>query len=177
MKEANKDILRAATILVKSLLVLDRVASDDGNSVVAHEVGMVNGALALLGNANHRNNLARRFVMKREINHKYSHLCSDRVPMTRFLFGDDVSQSAKNIEDSEKLKHKISSKKPPSTWRFPGGKTRGLWSKAPHRGFSSRYQPYGLQRAAFRGSHRPVMTRHDSETKNARSRGHPRPRQ
>lgn len=128
--------------------------------MVAQEVGMINGALALLGDANHKNNLARRFVMKQ----KYSHLCSDRVPMTRFLFGDDVSQPAKHIEESEKLKHKITAKKPPATWRYAEGRTRVFLGKTSHRGFSSRFQPYGLHKLASRGSQRPTSARHDTDS-------------
>ncbi|MPC93570.1 hypothetical protein E2C01_088703 [Portunus trituberculatus] len=95
MKEVNKDILRAASVITKSLLTLDKVAQEEKHSVVAQEVGVLNGALALLGNVNFRNNLARRFVMKHELNQKFSHLCKEKVPMTRFLFGDDVSRSVK----------------------------------------------------------------------------------
>ena len=93
-------------------MALDDLAEQEGNSKVAHEVSMLIGALALLGNANHRNNLIRRFVMKRKINFKYAHLCSDKVPITRFLFGDDVSQSARQIEDAEQLRTKFSQQKP-----------------------------------------------------------------
>ena len=58
--------LKAATIVTKSLTVLDKIVQD-GHPDVAHKVHMLNGALALLGNANHRNNLTRRFIIKREI--------------------------------------------------------------------------------------------------------------
>lgn len=97
LKEINKDILTAATIVTKSLLILDKVAQEENHPVVAQEVGKINGALALLGSANYRNtcNLARHFVMNREINHKFMHLCTKKVPITRFLFGDDVSKSVK----------------------------------------------------------------------------------
>lgn len=176
LKEVNKDILKAATIITKSLLVLDKVAQDEGHPVVAHEMGMINGALALLGNANYRNNLVRRFILKRELNHKYAHLCSDKVPMTRFLLGDDVSHSARQIEESEILKYKISTKKPPATWRFTGRRARGYWGKTSHRGFS-RFQPFGQQRYGYRGVQRQSSTRHDTDSKNARSQGHSKPQQ
>ena len=90
MKEVSKDIIKAATIVTKWLTVLDKI-TQDGHPDVAHELHMLNGALTLLGNANHRNNLTHRFIIKREINQKYAHLCSEKVPLTRFLFGDDVS--------------------------------------------------------------------------------------
>lgn len=177
LKDVNKDIQRAATIIVKSLLVLDKVAQDECNTVISQEVGMINGALALLGNANHKNNLARRFIMKRELNQKYSHLCSDRVPMSRFLFGDDVSQSAKHIEESEKLKNKIAAKKPSSPWKFAGGRAKGVWGKPMHKGFSSRFQPYIPQRPAYRAGQRLAPTRQDTESKNGKGRAQYKPRQ
>ena len=74
MKEVSKDIIKAATLVTKSLMVLDKI-TQDGHPDVAHKVCMLNGALALVGNANHRNNLTRRFIIKHEINLKYAHLC------------------------------------------------------------------------------------------------------
>ena len=59
MKGVGKDIIKAAMIIIKSLTVLDKVAQDDGHVAVAREVTMINGALALVGNANFRNNLTR----------------------------------------------------------------------------------------------------------------------
>ena len=96
--------------MMKSPMVLDKFAQD-GHSSVAHEVGMPNGALALLGNATHRNNLTCRFIIKCETNQRCANLCSDKVPVSRLLFGNKVSQSAKHIEESEKLKNKITMKK------------------------------------------------------------------
>ncbi|MPC29701.1 hypothetical protein E2C01_022947 [Portunus trituberculatus] len=84
LREVGKDITKAATIVVKSLTVLDKLAHDEKNQVIANEVAMLNGALALLGNAHYRNNLTRSHVIKRDINPKYSHVCRqgfhDRTP-------------------------------------------------------------------------------------------------
>ncbi|XP_045133115.1 uncharacterized protein LOC123517182 [Portunus trituberculatus] len=172
LKDVNKDIQRAATIIVKSLLRLDKVVQDEGHSVLAHEVGLLNGALALLGNAN----IARRFVMKRELNQKYAYLCSDKVPISQCLFGDDVSLSAKQIEDTEKLKNKITMKKPVSAWKFAGGRSRGVWGRPAHRGWSSRVHPYVPSRPAFRSGLRSGPSRQDTESKNGRGRSQYRPR-
>ena len=130
MKEVSKDIVKAATIITKSLTVMDKV-TQEGSPEVAKEIHMLNGALALLGHANHRNNLTRRFIIKREINQKYVHLCADKAPMTRFLFGDDVSQSAKAIEELERLKTKFTAKKQLPTWRFGAGRGRGYFGITP----------------------------------------------
>ncbi|MPC51547.1 hypothetical protein E2C01_045395 [Portunus trituberculatus] len=130
LKDVSGDILKADIILTKSLLALDQVAQEDGHPLVEQEVNRINGALVLFGHANHKNNLVRRFVMKWEINQKYSYLCSDKWPMPRMLFGDDVSQSARQIEDMEKLKHKFAAKKNPVPWRFTSGRSRGFWGKS-----------------------------------------------
>lgn len=175
MKEVGKDIIKAATIMTKSLMVLDTIAQN-GNPDVAHEVGMINGALALLGSANHKNNLTRRFIIKREINQKYAHLCSDKVPMTRFLFGDDVSQSAKHIEESEKLRNKFTTKKSLPTWKFGAGKFRSSAGKAPYKGFASRFTPYGQRTYGQRPEHHQPFTRQSAEAKNSRGRGRNNPR-
>lgn len=177
LKEVSSDIISAGSIVTKSLLVLDKVAQDVGNSVVAEEVGKINGALALLGHAHHRTNLARRFVMRREINQRYAHLCSDKVPMTQFLFGDDVSQSAKQIEDTEKLRNKITTKKTPFQWKSTSGRPRSFWGKTTFRSHAPRFQPYAMQRWGNRGGQRQYVSRQDTEAKNAKGRGHPRPRQ
>ncbi|MPC54113.1 hypothetical protein E2C01_048020 [Portunus trituberculatus] len=160
---------------MKSLLALDKVAQDEDLPEVAREVGVLNGALALLGNANYKN-LARRFAMKCEINHKYAHLCSSKVPITRFLFGDDVSQSAKQTEDSEKLKNKFIAKKLTSTWPFTGTRTRGYWGSPSHRSFS-RYQPHGQLWYGAKCAQWHYTTCQDSFLKNARSRGQHQPQQ
>lgn len=176
MKEVSKDIVKAATILTKSLTVLDKV-TQEGCPEVANEIHLLNGALALLGHANHRNNLTRRFIIKREINQKYAHLCSDKAPMTRFLFGDDVSQSARTIEESERLKSKFTAKKQLPTWRFGAGRGRGYFGRGPSRGVSSRYHPYSHRVSGQRPEHRLYSPRRTSETKNSRGRGHNNPRQ
>lgn len=164
MKEVGKDIITAATIMTKSLTVLDKIAQD-GHADVAHEIGMFNDALALLGHANHRNNMTLRFIIKREINQKYFHLCSDKVPITRLLFGNDVSQSAKNTEDSEKLRNKITMKKPLPTRKFGAGKVRGSFGKSLYKGFASRFHPYGQKTYGHRSYHRQPNSRQGSEVK------------
>ncbi|MPC14374.1 hypothetical protein E2C01_007139 [Portunus trituberculatus] len=177
LKEVSGDIISASTIITKSLLALDKVAQDVGNSVVVQEVSKINGALAMLGHANYRTNLARRFIMKREINPKYSHLCSDKVPMSRFLFGDDVSQSAKQIEETEKPKNKLATKKPLFPGKSSSSRPRSFWGKSTFWSHSARFQPYGQQRWGFRSGQRQHLARQDSDPKNAKGRGHQRPRQ
>lgn len=181
LSEVGKDITKAATIIVKSLTVLDKVASDEDQPVVAKEVAMLNGALALLGNANYRNNVARRHVIKKDINPKYAHLCADKAPITGLLFGDDIAQATKNIEEADKLKSKFACRKTSYPWhsnssRFGGGRQRKFFAKAPSRGFSSRFQPYGARRTNTGGEARRSYPGQAGTSKNLRSRGLYNPR-
>ena len=180
LREVGKDITKAATIVVKSLTVLDKVACDEEHQIIANEVAKLNGALALLGNAHHRNNLTRRHIIKRDINKKYSHLCADKAPMTGLLFGDDLSQATKNIEEADRLKTKFTVKKTTpwtaSSGRFGGSKQRNFFAKASSRGFSSRYQPYGFRKMNYSGENRRTYPAQAWTTKNVRGRGQHNPR-
>ncbi|MPC18298.1 hypothetical protein E2C01_011177 [Portunus trituberculatus] len=181
LREVGKDITKGATIVVKSLTVLDKVAHDDNLPVVAQEVAKLNGTLALLGNAHYRNNLTRRHVIKRDINLKYSHLCSYKAPMTGLLFGDDLSQATRQIEEADRLKSKFTSKKRSTFWtsnagRFSGGHQRSFFGKAPSRGFSSSFQPYDSRRSTVRVDLRRSYPSVASTSKNLRGCGQHNPR-
>lgn len=182
LKEIGKDITKAATIMVKSLTVLDKFANEEPNQVIGHEVAMLNGALGLLGHANFKLNMNRRFFLKREINQKYAHLCTDKTPATGLLFGDDLTQATKQIEEAERLKNKFTHKKTshfgaPGLGKLSGGKQRGFFGKPAFRGMSTQFKPYGLHKPATRGDGRPSYHRGNSSSKNPRGRGHYNPRQ
>ncbi|MPC70970.1 hypothetical protein E2C01_065236 [Portunus trituberculatus] len=103
----------------------------------------------------------------------------DKVPMTRYLFGDDVSQSARQTEESEKLRNKIAPKKSFSSWKsatgkFSGTKARRFLGRNPYRGFSTRFHSYGHRRVGFT---RQSFSRQENEPKNTRGWGHSNPRQ
>lgn len=143
---------------------------------------MLNGALGLLGHANFKLNMNRRYFIKREINQKYAHLCTDKTPMTGLLFGDDLTQATKQIEEAEKLKNKFTNKKPSQFGatgfgKFGARKQRGFFGKPAFRGTSTRFKPYTSHRPATRGDSRPSYHRGtSSSSKNSRSRGHNDPR-
>ncbi|MPC97906.1 hypothetical protein E2C01_093249 [Portunus trituberculatus] len=96
--------------------------------------------------------------------------------MSCLLFGDDVSQSTRQIEESEKLRHKLAAKKTtPVPWRFISGRSRGFSGRTTHRTYSPRSQPYRLLRGV-RSDQRQEQPYPDQESKNAKGRGHFRPR-
>ncbi|MPC69549.1 hypothetical protein E2C01_063777 [Portunus trituberculatus] len=87
LKDVCGDILNVGTILTKSLLALDQIAQESAHPVVEREVNNINGALALLGHANHKNNLARRQIEESEkLRHKLAAKKTIPVPW-RFTSG------------------------------------------------------------------------------------------
>ncbi|KAH3775300.1 hypothetical protein DPMN_176701 [Dreissena polymorpha] len=52
---------------------------------------------------NRQINLTREDFLRPELNAEYSHLCNHSRPVISYLFGDDVSKSARELEDSAKI--------------------------------------------------------------------------
>ena len=52
--------------------------------------------------------------------------------MTRFLFGDDISQSARTIEESERLKSKFTARKQLPSWSSVLVGAEALLGEGPH---------------------------------------------
>jgi hypothetical protein len=70
-------------------------------------VDKVNDSLALLGQANRQINLIRKNLLKVELKCEYTYLCNHQIPYTNQLFGDDVSNAAKEIEDAAKIGNRM----------------------------------------------------------------------
>ena len=82
--------------------------------------------LALFANANYEMNMLRRELIKPDLNPRFGHLCKSSVKVTDLLFGDNLPQQMKNIQEEQKATNV----------------TRGSTS-------SNRFHPY--QAASFRG--------------------------
>ena len=65
-------------------------------------------------------------------------LCSSDVPVTDFLFGDDLQKHLKDISDQNKIGATFNSS-------HGHGKGRGLSNNTYSSGFSQRWQPKNLQ--------------------------------
>ena len=102
----EKSVIKAAIILTKTVNEMaqnDQVAEKDDGPNMNEYIDKCNDVLALLGHANRQINTTRRDFPKPELMSEYLHLCSHSVPFTKWLFGDDVSKTAKDIEDCSKI--------------------------------------------------------------------------
>ena len=106
----ERSVVKAATILTKTVNEMANHEQDenqDDNPEMNGYIDNCNDVLALLGHTNRQINLTRREFLKPELMSEYLHLCSPAVPYTSYLFGDDVSQAAKDIENCSKVGNKL----------------------------------------------------------------------
>ena len=64
-------------------------------------------ALSLLTDVNYELNMQRRQLMKPDIWKDYASLCSQQIPFTDYLFGDDLQKQLKDIGDVNKIRAKV----------------------------------------------------------------------
>jgi hypothetical protein len=120
MQNIEKTLVKAATILTKVVDKMAKLDTDENSEVLDN----CNDTIALLGYANRQINLARRDFMKPDLDTNYVHLCAQSVPYTSYLFGDDVSKAAKDIEDTRKIGSRLGGYRGRPFYR--GGRGRGF---------------------------------------------------
>lgn len=162
-------IVKAATILVKTV---NKMATfEEKDEKIGECIDECSDVMALLGHANKQINWTRRDLLKPEIKDEYVHLCNHTRPFTKELFGDDVSKSAKEIEECAKISSKINrnvrgrGRPYPRPMRYRG-RGRGM-----RRGT---YHPYGTYHYA---GNTAAPTTSTGEAKNYQRRGSGRARQ
>ncbi|XP_053373549.1 uncharacterized protein LOC128546615 [Mercenaria mercenaria] len=124
LQHIEESIVKSGTILVKAVNQLAQIESEHSDVQLGTVIDQCNDVLALLGHANKQVNLTRKDFLRPEMSKEYTHLCSQSRPFTKFLFGDDVSKSAKELEDCSKISNRMFDRRP-----FRGGPTRRLMNR------------------------------------------------
>ena len=109
-------------------------------------------SVSLMAYANDDLNDFRRKNIKADLSNDFKSLCSNQVPITEFLFGDNISDQVKSIQDGNKVGKQISSNnflgsKP--SWTRGSGKGKGGWGKGPQHKQHPR-QPYNKPQSGYR---------------------------
>jgi hypothetical protein len=113
---------------------------------------LMSDIMTILGQVQFNLSLRRRYLIRPNINKKYSNLCGLNTPISGFLFGDDITKEIKNCETGvtlgkeNKFRGRGYSNRP-----FRGGR-RGYHSGGGYDP-NQRYSPYP-QRGQFRGNGR-----------------------
>ena len=87
--------------------LMSRPAATQGIPDFKSEITKLLDAVAIIGHANQELNVRRRDLIKPDLNKQFSGLCSPHVPVTGFLFGDDLPQQCKDIQQTNKIGNKV----------------------------------------------------------------------
>ncbi|XP_041478237.1 uncharacterized protein LOC121426135 [Lytechinus variegatus] len=128
-------------------------------------------ALALLSNANYEMNALRKEQIKPDMNAAYSHLCKPTIPVTKFLFGDDLGKRVKDMTEEQKATGRVVKTSEPGRGRYRAhanyhpyragdysrqGYRAAGWSTPNHRPQSGApYRPFLDRKAPIRGRRQP----------------------
>lgn len=168
MQNISTSLVKAGCVLVKTMGKLASLEDSLKEKNLEEEINLsqimdsLNDVLGLSGQANYQANMMRRDLLRPELKKEYSHLCNHSQPVTKWLFGDDVSKTAKEIEEFAKIGQRMSGQH----------HMRGGYRSRP--GFRGRYRPYPLP-GRGRGYGMPTQTqaysRQNMDSKNLPRRG------
>ena len=71
--------------------------------------------------ANRDFNLKRRELLCGDLNKQYASLCNPSVPVSSYLFGDDLNKEVEDLTKANKLSNKVTSKQRAEPYQIPRG--------------------------------------------------------
>ena len=103
-------------------------------------------SVAIIGHAVTELNLRRRELIKPDLNQQYATLCSAQVPITGLLFGDNLSQQCREIQETNKLGQKFGHRSGSASSKSDRGKNQRPGAKVYNRPGSSRQGTFNPSR-------------------------------
>ncbi|XP_013419994.1 uncharacterized protein LOC106180532 [Lingula anatina] len=108
LQDVQMSVVKAATLMTKGIDKLAKLETgNDTSEGLGKLIDMFNDSIALLGHANTQINCFRKDLLKPNLKPEYKPLCNHNIPCTTFLFGDDITKSAREVEDSAKMSYKM----------------------------------------------------------------------
>ena len=108
MQKVQNSLLKGLmplTQLTNTLLQLpDSVSTESRESIVKQALD----SLTLIAQANGELNQRRREMIKPNLNQQFQQLCNDQVPITSWLFGDELAKTCQDISNTNRVSQKVS---------------------------------------------------------------------
>ena len=142
LQNQQKALVSASAIITKLFDKLVAAKGNPNNLQIPEMLSHANKSLMLLGDINFNMNMFRRNLMKPELKENYKKLCSESVPFTSELFGEDLAKLAKEIGETAKISHQM---KAANNFKQSGARGRGT-------DYRRRYEPYYNPRSQPRRS-------------------------
>ena len=146
LQSYQKELLKASAILSKIFNMLVSAKGDSTALKIIDMLKMMNNALALLGDLNFNLVMFRRNSIKPDLKPCYQKLCSETVPFSKELFGDDLAKLVKDAGEVSKLSKKVGSG--PNTNSFRGK------AQSSYKNHQNRFDPFNNYNRNTRGGAR-----------------------
>ena len=111
MQDVQKCMLKSARPLIEAIQMtkVSRKNKTPIDSKLLLEC--LRNALTCLGNASYQASMRRREFLKPELRKNFPPLCSSSLPLTKYLFGDDLSKQVDEIAKANKIMSEVFTKK------------------------------------------------------------------
>ena len=177
LQNHQRTLVKVSIIVTKLFDILAKAKESKAPLDMDMLITKMNNALCLLGDMNFNINMFRRALMKNEMKDQYKKLCSDTVPFSSELFGDELAKLAKDVGETNKMGtkiHKFNAFRGRMRGRYPYNNMsfRGGSSYQTRPSFTARrggYQPYNANQARGQG--------YFSRGQNFQHRGKQKPKQ
>ena len=155
-KNRDSALQKIQTTMMSSLYAILQVCNNLSSSKPGSDnLTPLTHAAILLMSANRDFNLKRRELLRGDLNKQYASLCNPSVPVSSYLFGDDLNKEVEDLTKANKLSSKVTPKQRAEPYQIPRGRGfRGMgrgkqsnWKGRGHflglgRGQSRNYQNY-----------------------------------
>jgi len=121
-KNRDSSLQKIQATLMSSLYAMLQVCNNLASSQQDKEnLTSLTHAAILLMSANRDFNLKRRELIHRDLNKQYAALCSPTVPVSSFLFGDDLNKEVEDLTKANRLGNKVTPKQRVGPYQFQRG--------------------------------------------------------
>ena len=153
----DKYVSDVQNIVAAAIVPVIKLATTMKKSLNQEAKSYVSDILTLIGQVQYNLSVRRRYNIRPHLKKKYHSLCNISMPITTFLFGDDIAKEIKSCDSIANVgREQYSQYK--SGWRGRGSERpfhRGSSYSQNYSNFGNRYQPYPQQRGSssrpFRG--------------------------
>ena len=111
LQEAQKSAIHVAQAITLAVESLIRCRKENAELDQKLLLDYLYDSLSFIGNASFQVSLKRRELLKPDLSKSFPSLCSSSTPLSRFLFGDELSKSVENVTRANMIMAKVMPKK------------------------------------------------------------------
>ncbi len=103
MSNIQRTLVSASSAIVECLETLSNTETKIDDSTGTSLLGKLTDSVAMIGHAHYDLSLRRREILRPSIQEQYKPLCGQNVPVTKWLFGDDLQKEMKEVRETGRI--------------------------------------------------------------------------